>query len=205
MKIIKSGASISNANAVLIALHGRGAQAESLLSVTSRLALSKDFAIWAPEASGRTWYPYSFMAPLHQNQPYLDDHLSALHTMMEEIYTSGILSTSVYLMGFSQGACMALEFAARHARRYGGVIAFTGGLIGEQIYPDHYHGDFEATPIFIGSSDVDPHVPLGRVRESSMHLKSMGAEVMEKIYPGMPHTINEEEINSVNQFMFPAK
>lgn len=202
MELIKAGKPIAEAKKALIALHGRGSTAQNILSVTARLKLDNDFAIWAPQATDHTWYPLSFLAPIERNQPDLDHSLNGLKAVMDEIEATGIESKHIYILGFSQGACLALEYAARYARPYGGVIAFTGGLIGDRIYVEHYQGKFYDTSIFLGSSDRDPHVPLYRVQESMNILKSMGANVIEKIYPGISHTISEEEIAIVIALIF---
>ena len=192
---IKTGRSLKEAKKVLVALHGRGSTAENILAITAQLQLTNDFAILAPQATNHTWYPQRFLAPIDQNQPFLDQSLDSIHQIMEDIDQAGILPSSVYILGFSQGACLTLEYAARHARLYGGVVAFTGGLIGDRIYDQLYHGDFEGTPIFIGCSDIDVHVPVYRVQESTVILEKMGARVIEKIYPGMGHTISAEEFD----------
>lgn len=197
-----SGRPLGEAPKVLVMMHGRGSTAENILAIAPQLQLKNEFSILAPHAPDHTWYPYSFLAPIHQNQPYLDQSLARIHRTIEDIYDAGISHTSVFLLGFSQGACLALEYAARYARPYGGVVAFTGGLIGERIYNQSYQGDFEGAPIFIGSSDVDVHVPLYRVQESTLILEKMGARVIEKTYQGMGHTISAEEIVTVNELIF---
>jgi phospholipase/carboxylesterase len=196
--ITAQGKSLNDAKKVIIMLHGRGADAAGILTLSHYLPL-KDFAQLAPQATNHTWYPYSFMAPDSQNQPWLNSALDLLQNLVEEVLQQGFKTEDIYLLGFSQGACLTLEFAARNAKRYGGVIAFTGGLIGEQINRENYKGDFAGTPVFIGSSDVDMHVPLQRVYASSNILREMGANVIEKIYPGMAHTINDDEIRVVTE------
>jgi predicted esterase len=145
-------------------LHGRGASAEDILSLADRFSAT-DIAYVAPQATGSTWYPYSFLAPIAQNEPWLGSALRVLAGLVEDLDQQGIRAERLVMMGFSQGACLTLEFAARHARRYAAVAAFTGGLIGPAGTSWDYPGDFAGTPVFIGSSDVDPHVPLERVQE----------------------------------------
>ena len=156
----------------------------------------------APQARDNSWYPYSFMAPVSQNEPWLSSALELVKETLDEIIAEGISAENVYLLGFSQGACLTLEFAARNAQKFGGVVAFTGGLIGDKIHTENYKGDFKNTPVFIGSSNPDPHVPVQRVRETTGILKSMNADVTEKIYNGMGHTISEDEIEMANELIF---
>jgi phospholipase/carboxylesterase len=182
-------------------IHGRGASAEDILSLSSWLNI-KDYALLAPQATGNTWYPYSFLAPPAQNEPSLSSALSLLSDIVADITGAGILTENIYFLGFSQGACLTLEFVTRHATRYGGVAAFTGGLIGDRLYPANYKGDFAGTPIFIGTSNPDPHVPVDRVQETTRLLQDMHAEVTEKVYNNMGHTINEDEIRQANALIF---
>lgn len=200
-KIIKAGAPLSGAKKALIMIHGRGGSAGDILSLAQYLNV-KDFALLAPQARDNTWYPYSFMAPVSQNEPWLSSALALVKETVDEIIAEGISAENVYLLGFSQGACLTLEFAARNAMKLGGVVAFTGGLIGERINPAKYAGDFKNTPVFIGSSNPDPHVPVERVDESVEILKNMNADVTKKIYNGMGHTISEDEIELANELVF---
>src|SRR5690606_861382 len=149
----------------MILAHGRGASAENILGLTRQLPVD-GFAFLAPDAAGHTWYPYSFLVPLEQNEPYLSSALSLLGSVVDRVLDAGIAPERLILLGFSQGACLSLEFAARNARRYGGVAALTGGLIGADDTPRDYPGSLDGTPVFIGSSDPDPHVPVQRVSES---------------------------------------
>lgn len=199
--IIARGKSLKEASQVLIMIHGRGAHAEDILSLSSYFNV-KDFALLAPQATNNTWYPYSFMAPTAQNEPWLSSALSLLKEIAEDINQEGIASGNIYFLGFSQGACLTLEFIAQHATKWGGIAAFTGGLIGDKIDRKNYTGDFENTPVFIGSSNPDPHVPIERVYATTNILKEMNAHVEEKIYNHMGHTINEDEINLVNNYLF---
>lgn len=193
-----AGVIIKKAKRVMLLLHGRGATAEDILSLTQYLH-TEDTHIIAPQATHNSWYPNSFMAPVKQNQPWLQSALDMLKEIIIGIQQAGIKSEQIYIVGFSQGACLSLEFAAQNAMKFGGVVAFTGGLIGEAVNPDNYNGNFEKTKVFIGNSDHDPHVPLIRSKESKKIMESLGADVTLKVYPGMGHTINEDEINWVNQ------
>jgi|SRR5690606_25431831 phospholipase/carboxylesterase len=201
--IRSGGVALDKASRVLIMLHGRGAPAEDIMGLSRYLNVS-NFALLAPQASNYTWYPYSFLMPPGENEPWLSSALQLLAEIVNDIEASGKKSDQIFIAGFSQGACLTLEFATRHARRWGGIVAFTGGLIGDHIYQDNYKGNFEGTPVFVGSSDPDPHVPVQRVKESVAILKAMGASVIEKICKNMGHTINEEEIRLANEFVFGA-
>jgi phospholipase/carboxylesterase len=200
-KIYKAGKDLDQAEKVLIMLHGRGASAEDILSLASDLNVAS-YALLAPQATGNTWYPTSFMAPRSANEPFLSESLKVLSDLVEDLKTRGFISEQIYLLGFSQGACLALEFAASHAVHYGGIVAFTGGVIGDHVDHRNYHGDFDGTPIFIGSSDPDHHVPVSRVKESTALLEGMGANVTEIIYEHMGHTISHSEITQVNKLIF---
>lgn len=199
-QVVTDGLPLASAERVMILLHGRGASADSILTLKDHL-LVDGFALLAPQATNHTWYPYSFMAPVEQNEPWLSSAIELLENLVEDCLKAGIKREHIHLLGFSQGACLTLEFAARTASRYGSVTAFTGGLIGEKIDRSNYKGQFEGTPVFIGCSDRDMHVPVERVYASTNILTEMGARVTEKIYPGMGHTINEDEINIVNQLL----
>jgi phospholipase/carboxylesterase len=200
-EILSAGKKLKDAKRALILLHGRGATAEDIMQLTSYLNL-ENFAILAPQATNYTWYPYSFLAPVTQNEPWLSSALQLLKEIVEEINAEGIPNTEIYLAGFSQGACLTLEFVARNAQRWGGAVAFTGGLIGEEVNIERYKGNFEGTPIFIGTSNPDPHVPVTRVQETTALLRSLNASVTEKVYPNMGHTISEDEIDKANQLVF---
>ncbi len=199
--IFTAGVPLKEAEKVLIMIHGRGGSAEDILSLRNYLNV-KDYALLAPQAREHSWYPYSFMAPVSQNEPWLSSALDLVKETLDEIIAEGISAENVYLLGFSQGACLTLEFAARNAGKFGGIVAFTGGLIGDKIHTENYKGNFEGTPVFIGSSNPDPHVPVQRVRETTGILKSMHADVTEKLYNGMGHTISEEEIAMANELIF---
>ena len=199
--IVTAGVAIEEAKKALIMIHGRGGSAEDILSLATHLQV-KDFALLAPQATGNTWYPYSFMVPPVQNEPWLSSALSLLKAVVGDVTEQGIAVENIYFLGFSQGACLTLEFVTRNAQRYGGVTAFTGGLIGDKIYPENYSGDFAGTPVFIGSSNPDTHVPVERVYATSNILKAMHADVTEKVYNNMGHTINQDEIDLVNKLIF---
>jgi phospholipase/carboxylesterase len=193
--IQQRGASLKSAKKVLIMIHGRGDNAKSFIDLSDKLnAPADEFAFLAIQAIQNTWYPYSFLAPVKQNEPQLSLSLSGISELLDNLSGLNFKPEQVYFVGFSQGACLTLEFCARHAKRYGGTIAFTGGLIGEVLNTTIYKGNFAGTPIFIGSSDHDPHVPESRINESQVILEGMGAKVIKKIYPGMGHTINYDEL-----------
>jgi phospholipase/carboxylesterase len=200
-EIITAGKNINETNKALILIHGRGATAEDILGLGQELNTS-GFAMLAPQATNYTWYPYSFLAPVKDNEPWLSSAIRLLGEIVSDINKQGIPSEHIYLAGFSQGACLTLEFAGRHAQKWGGIAAFTGGLIGDKLNPDNYKGDFNNTPIFIGSSNPDPHIPVDRVKESTKVLRSLNADVIEKIYPNLGHTISFDEIAIANSHVF---
>lgn len=195
-----AGQPIKGARLVVIMLHGRGASASDMIGLSRQLTAA-DVAYLVPEASGRTWYPYSFLAPIEQNEPSLSSALRLIARLVDDLRDQAVPSDRVALLGFSQGACLALEFAARHARRYAAIAALSGGLIGPPGTPRNYPGSLAGTPAFLGCSDVDAHIPLERVRESSAVLQAMGAAVDERIYPGMGHTVNQDELQAVNALL----
>lgn len=201
--IVSAGKELNKDSKVLIMVHGRGGSAEDILSLASYLNV-KDFSLLAPQATGNTWYPYSFLAPPAQNEPWLSSALSLLKDLIDDLYKKDIPANNIYFLGFSQGACLTLEFITRNADKYGGVVAFTGGLIGDKIYPANYKGDFGGTPIFIGTSNPDPHVPVERVIATTKLLREMKAAVIEKIYNNMGHTISQDEIEQANKIVFSA-
>lgn len=195
-----AGASLEEASKAMIMVHGRGALAEGILSLSNHLKV-KGFALLAPQADQRTWYPFSFMAPKENNEPGLSTGLEVLKELVEDVKGAGIEAENIYFLGFSQGACLMSEFVARNAEQFGGVFVLSGGLIGENLDTSNYKGDFNGTPIFLGCSDVDPHIPLARVKESVEVFQDMGAEVILKLYPNGPHTIYEDEIKEVNSIL----
>ena len=198
--VLHYGAPLSSARLVAIFIHGRGASAEDILGLAPELN-AEDVAYLAPEAAGQTWYPYSFLSPIPQNEPGLTSALGVLASLVESSTVQGRDPSRIVLLGFSQGACLALEFAARHARRYAAVVALSGGLIGPPGTPRDYAGTMDDTPVFLGCSDVDPHIPLERVRESAEVFRRMKASVDERIYKGMGHTINADELAAVRAIM----
>ena len=199
--VLLKGSKLGEAERVLVMLHGRGANAEDILSMADYLNV-QTFTLLAPQATGNTWYPNSFLAPPYTNEPWLSSAISLIEDITDDITAKGIDYNHIFFLGFSQGACVTLEYVTRNAKRYGGVVAFTGGLIGDRIYEQNYTGDFGSTPVFIGTSDPDPHVPVQRVHDSVKILKEMNAQVTEKIYKNMGHTINEDEIEIVNNLIF---
>jgi len=198
--VLARGRSLNSAKAAVIMVHGRGASAEDILSLAEEFD-HPEFAYLAPEAAGNTWYPYSFLAPIAQNQPWLDSALSYLGHVVERAKAAGVPGNKIALVGFSQGACLATEFVARNAARYGGLVAFTGGLIGPPGTKFAYSGDLMGTPCFFGAGDPDPHVPWERVNESASVLTALGANVTSRRYPGLPHTINQDEIEQAEQLL----
>jgi phospholipase/carboxylesterase len=199
--IFTAGKNVSEAKKALVMIHGRGAFAEDILSLAGYFNV-KDYALLAPQATNNSWYPYSFLAIPKKNKPELTSALHLLSDIISDINQQGIESDNIYFLGFSQGACLMLEFITRNARKWGGGVAFTGGLIGDKIYTENYKGDFEGTKIFIGSANPDAHVPVERVYETAALLKTMHADVTEKIYDGMGHTIIQDEINQANELIF---
>ena len=200
-KIISAGKKITEANKALIMVHGRGGSAEDILSLAAHLNIP-GFALLAPQATNSSWYPLSFLARPADNEPWLSSAINVLHETVNEIQSNGISKENIYFLGFSQGACLTLEYVTRNASAFGGVVAFTGGLIGDKIYPENYKGDFNNTPVFIGTSNPDPHVPVERVYATTNILKQMNAAVTEKIYNNMGHTINQDEIENANRLIF---
>ena len=199
--IIAAGKDLKEASKVLIMVHGRGGSAEDIISLAQHLQVA-DYALLAPQATGNTWYPYSFLAPTAQNEPWLSSALNLLAEMVSDLESKGFKREQIYFLGFSQGACLTLEFVTRHAAKYGGVVAFTGGLIGDKINRDNYKGDYGNTPVFMGTSNPDPHIPVERFYATSNILKEMNAVVLEKVYEGMGHTINHDEIDNANSHVF---
>lgn len=182
-------------------LHGRGATAQDILGLASYLNL-EDYTKLAPQATNHTWYPMSFLATPDQNEPWLTSALKLLTEIVGDINDAGIDDDKIYFLGFSQGACLTLEFVTRNARRWGGVVAFTGGLIGDKIYHENYKGDFLETPVYIGTSDPDPHVPVERVNETAGIMAGMNARVTADVFPGMGHTVSNEEIEQAKRLVF---
>jgi phospholipase/carboxylesterase len=197
VKLARTGRPLQEAEAAVVMVHGRGATAESILTLAEEVGKPEQLAYVAPQAPGFTWYPYSFMAPFEQNEPHLSAALRTLEEVLAEIAATGIPPERTVLLGFSQGACLSLEFAARHAQRFAGVVALSGGLIGPPGTPRDYAGTLDGTPVFLGCSDRDPHIPAERVHESAEVFRKMGARVTERIYPGLGHTVNQDELSWV--------
>lgn len=195
-----AGVPLAQAKRVLIMTHGRGASAQSILSLAAELAVD-GFALAAPQATGNTWYPYSFLVPEAQNEPGLSSGLAVLKELLDTVKAAGISSENVYFLGFSQGACLTSEFVARHAQPFGGVFILSGGVIGDSVKTERYTGNFAGTPIFLGCSDVDAHVPKDRVQDSSEVFRTLGATVTERIYPNAPHSIFQDEIDHINHIL----
>jgi phospholipase/carboxylesterase len=193
-----AGASVERARAAMILLHGRGATAQSILSLAEVFA-QPEVAYVAPQAPGNAWYPLSFLAPIERNEPFLSASLGRVAAIVDALREIGFASARIMLLGFSQGGCLALEFAARNARRYGGVAGLSAGLIGPEGTPRVYPGSLSGTRIFLGCSNVDPHVPLWRVNESTKTLQALGGSVTERIYSGFGHAVNDDEIGEVRR------
>jgi predicted esterase len=184
----------------VILVHGRGGSAADMIGLATELHAT-GVAYLAPSAASQTWYPRSFLAPIEQNEPGISSGLRVLSGLVDMLATQGIPPERVVILGFSQGACLSLEFAARHARRYAGVIGLSGGLIGPPGTPRAYDGNLDSTPVFLGCSDIDPHIPLERVHESADVFRRLGGSVDERIYPRMAHTINEDELEAVRTLL----
>ena len=192
--VYTAGERLSNAWAAMVLVHGRGASASDILLLGEEL-YHPQFAYLAPQAAGNTWYPYSFLAPIAQNEPWLTSALETVAAVVQQVEDAGIDARRIVVGGFSQGACLASEFVARNPRRYGGLLAFSGGLIGPPGGLRTYSGDLGGTPVFLGCSDVDPHIPQERVLESAQILEALGGDVVYRLYPGMGHTVNRDEID----------
>lgn len=204
-RVVSAGPRPEEAPAAVVLVHGRGGSAEGMLALASEVgklpAEGPDVCWLAPQAAGHTWYPRSFLAPLERNEPHLSSALAVLGSLVDGLEAAGVPPGRLLLLGFSQGGCLATEFAARNARRYGGVVGLSGGLIGPPGTPREYEGGFEGTPVFLGCSDRDPHIPVSRVRETSEVFRRMDAEVTERIYPGMGHTVNRDELEAVRRLV----
>ncbi len=198
--VFRAGPEPEKAAGTVICLHGRGAPAQSILTLFGQLGL-ENLAAVAPEAEVRTWYPLSFLSPLEENQPKLDQALERVERHVRNLNSRGVAADRIAFLGFSQGACLALEYAARNPRRYAAVIGLSGGLIGPPGSPMDHTGSLEGTPVFLGWGDPDPHVPFERVEESSTVLSKMGAAVTLRRYPGMGHSINEDEVSACRELL----
>jgi predicted esterase len=198
--VLTAGEPLERALAAMVLVHGRGATAQDILTLAADLD-QPGFAYLAPQAANNTWYPYSFLAPIERNQPYLSSALATVGQVLAHVAAAGIPAERTILLGFSQGACLATEFAARNARRYGGLVGLSGGLIGPDGTPRDYPGTLDGTPVFLGCSDTDPHIPAARVEHSAEVLRELGGAVTARLYPRMGHTVNEDEIEFVRQLM----
>lgn len=198
--VAKAGVSPDEADAAMILVHGRGASAQSILMFADEFE-QDNIHYRAIQADRHTWYPNSFLAPKEQNEPGISSGLQAIYDQIADLNESGIPTDRIVLLGFSQGACLASEFTARHPKRYGGLVALSGGLIGPEVDAQNYTGSFKGTPVFMGCSDRDPHIPQERVHQTAEILASLDADVTKKIYPNMGHTVNEDEIRHVRQML----
>lgn len=198
--LVTAGTDLATAEAAAVLVHGRGATARSIVQMGQQFHVD-GLALLAPQAAGNTWYPNPFTAPVEHNEPGRSSGLRAIDGAIEQANDAGIPAERVLVLGFSQGACLASEFLARNPRRYGGLVALSGGLIGESIDPDDYTGDLAGTPAFLGCSDVDPHIPEQRVHETAEVLEALGADVTARIYEGMGHGVNEDELTFVGEMV----
>ncbi|MFN8675347.1 MAG: dienelactone hydrolase family protein [Thermomicrobiales bacterium] len=201
-QLYAAGAALDEASSAIIAIHGRGADAADIINLAGEVA-PPGVVILAPNAVGQTWYPYRFIEPIERNEPYLTSALSLLDRLFARLAESDIPADRVALLGFSQGACLALEYAARNAQRFGAVVGYSGGLIGPMGATFAYPGSMDGTPVFIGCSDVDAHIPVARVEETARVMTELGAAVDLRIYPGMGHTVNQDEIQAGRALLAP--
>jgi predicted esterase len=199
-RVLMGGAPLETAAGALIAIHGRGGGAEDIIALGREIS-PPDVTMLAPQAAGNTWYPYRFLEPTERNEPYLSSALRIVTDLIAQVNEGSIPPERVALVGFSQGACLALEAAARNARRYAGVIGFSGGLIGPPGTSFDFAGSLDGTPVFLGCSDVDPHIPKERVEESAVALDRLGAAVDVRLYPGMGHTVNRDELEAARTIL----
>ena len=200
--VLQAGAALDRASSAMVLVHGRGDTASGILQLASVLTVN-GMAYLAPQASGQTWYPNRFLAPIQANEPWLSSALEGLSGLLAGIEAAGVPAARTVLLGFSQGACLALEFAVRNPRRYGALVGLSGGLIGPAgtVWPRA--GSLDGTPVFLGCSDIDPHIPAARVQESAAVLGEIGGDVRAVLYPGMDHTVSDEELDEVRRLMVP--
>ena len=199
-RVVTGGPPLESAKAAMILVHGRGATAESMMPLAEAFGRD-DIAYLAPQAAQNTWYPYSFLSPIQQNEPGLSSALSVIAGLVDRLVAQGFSAERVAILGFSQGACLATEFCARNPRRYGCIVGLSGGLIGPPGTPRTYPGSLDGTPVFLGCSDIDPHIPLERVQETTTVLRGIGAEVDERIYTGFGHSVNADEVKAVEALL----
>jgi predicted esterase len=198
--VLRRGEPLERAQAAMLMVHGRGASAEDILSLANEFD-QPGFAFLAPQAAGNTWYPNRFLVPMNENEPWLSSALTFVGDVYSQIVQAGIPPEKIILLGFSQGACLALEFSARNVRRYGGIVGLSGALIGPKDTARDYPGSLDGTPVFLGCSDMDFHVPKESVDQSAEVFKMLGGEVTERLYPNMGHTVNQDEIDNVSRIM----
>jgi len=198
--IYAAGAKLDEASAALILLHGRGASAEAILTLSTDL-IQPGLAFLAPQADDSTWYPNRFIVPVEQNEPYLSGALSLVDKIVQQVTESGIPTEKIFIGGFSQGACLVSEYVIRNPKKYGGLLVFSGGYIGPLNIPRQPDSGLDNMPAFLGCSNIDPHIPLQRVNETTSLLRAMGAQVTEKIYPNMGHTIIDDEIELASELL----
>lgn len=198
--VIFAGLPLEDASAAMIMTHGRGSNPQDILGIVP-LIEKPNFAYLAPQAANFTWYPHSFLSPIPQNEPGITSAIQVLSDLVHQVEQASIPAERIFLLGFSQGACLTLEYAARNARRYGGIFGLSGGLIGSDDTPRDYPGSLEDTPVFLGCSDTDPHIPKERVQLSTKILTSLGGNVTERLYPNHPHSVFQDEINFVNEIL----
>lgn len=201
--VYRAGAELKEARLAMILLHGRGATAGDILTLANEFQRA-DVAYLAPQAANHTWYPYGFLEPIGRNEPGLSSGLAFIADLLGTLEEQDLPTEQVILLGFSQGACLAMEFTARQARRYAGLIGLSGGLIGPSIEKERYTGDLADTPVFLGCSDMDPHIPKARVLETAEVMRSLGGQVTERLYPNMPHTVNRDEIDRIKTMLSAA-
>ncbi len=197
--VLENGKKLQEASKALVLLHGRGATAENIMQLAGFFT-DESWYVAAPQAANFQWYPYSFLMPVSQNEPWLTSAIDYVKKIIDNI-SQHIPEKNIYLMGFSQGACLSVEVAARYATRYGGIAAFTGGLIGSEPGYDNYQGSFDGTKIYISNGDNDPHIPQSRTEETKDQLVNMGADVALDIFPGRDHTILEKELENARSFI----
>ena len=198
--LLSRGTPLASAKSAMILLHGRGASAQDILELAPALQ-APTMAFLAPQAAGHTWYPQSFLSPIESNEPGLSSALALLAAIESRVSEAGIPPEALFLLGFSQGACLVLEYAARNARRFGGVFGLSGGLIGPEGTRRDYRGDMDGTPIFLGCSDVDPHIPKERVLLSAEVFERLGASVTTRLYANMGHSVSDDEIETVRSMI----
>lgn len=198
--LVTAGVPLDVAEGALILVHGRGATAQSIVQMADEFH-QDGVAYLAPQAARNTWYPNAFTAPVESNEPGRTSGLQAIRDAVSEANEAGIPLDRVMVLGFSQGACLASEFVARNPRRYGGLAVLSGGVLGESVVPDDYDGGLEGAPVFLGCSDVDPHIPEERVHESATIFDQLNGDVTKRLYEGMGHGINQDEIDHVSKMV----